>query len=324
MDGALVFGTAATPNEVGLVGEFSAAVGGQGVIRVDWAWPLFFPDSWQGGVGDLPDGNPRTQWRLMADWIRLTLSRAVAGVHPSPVIAWVPPLTATAEEWLTRQFSFYTRRLGIWRLTGQEAVETLLTEWSAFVQGSPSGWVDGWTPPVIRPWDSGRHPMLFKSVKKTPTADFVYLGGMLGSDRLAVQTYRIKPGGVANRNHAHSDVDECYLVWEGSGTLRIGERTIPVVAGDVVAKPSGSRLALAFEGGPDGLVVFDVEGWRHFSQTDVVIYPDHGEWYLRGPGLETACAEESLFDGTDVMAHYSERYWRDRGNSRQPRDEKSS
>lgn len=101
------------------------------------------------------------------------------------------------------------------------------------------------------------------------------------------------------------------VVWEGSGTMRCGARTVPLEAGDVVAKPAGSRLAIEFVAGPGGMTIFDIEGWRHFQQTDVVLYPDHQEWYLRGPGLEVVAPEAALLPAQALMSHYEEDYRRD-------------
>ncbi len=67
---------------------------------------------------------------------------------------------------------------------------------------------------------------------------------------------------------------------------------------------------MEFIAGPEGLNVVDIESWRHFNQTDIVRYPDHQETYLRGPGLELACADAALFPGSDITKSYRQNYIR--------------
>jgi hypothetical protein len=79
-------------------------------------------------------------------------------------------------------------------------------------------------------------------------------------------------------------------------------------------------LGLEFIAGPHGLTVWDIEGWRSFDQTDVVFYPDHREWYLRGPGLEYGCPEGALFPAPELLAQYEARYVRQADKTIRPAD----
>jgi uncharacterized cupin superfamily protein len=296
--------------------RLSELLGAGPVLRYDLAWVVMAPEMVRPHEVDLPPGNPRTRLRLLADWSRQALSLRATERPDGCLVVLCPPLTPAAAEWVERMLSFYADTVGMVRLNTQSAADHadypafLHQAWQAFLAHADSPWKDAWRAPVARPWAEDPGPVLQNAGKTTAGGRFVYLGAVLGSDRLALQTYRLRPHGRANRFHAHSDVDECYLVWEGNGTMRCGARTVPLEAGDVVAKPAGSRLAIEFVAGPEGMTIFDIEGWRDFQQTDVVLYPDHREWYLRGPGLEVVAPEAALLPAKEVMNHYEEDYRR--------------
>jgi uncharacterized cupin superfamily protein len=229
-------------------------------------------------------------------------------VRDRAVVAVVPRLSPAASEWLFGYLSLVAGRVGHLHNAAPDEVEGAAAEWQAFLAGQPSRFEDRWEPPVIRPWESSA--LLERTAKRTASGEFRYLGARIASDRLAVQTYRLHPGGHGNRQHVHSDVDECFVVLAGAGLLRTADRLVPIAAGDVIVRPSGAGLASEFIAGPEGLTVLDIEAWRHCAQTDVVTYPDHRERYLRGPGLELACPEDALFDGTSLLLAYDARYVR--------------
>jgi len=309
---------------VTLAEHLAAAVGARAPIRFDLAWALLQPDALSSEGADIPSGNPRTRMRLLLDWSRQALGQAATVSRFPCAVGLLPRLAPAAAQWVRQIVSFYADTVGICRLDHddlhdpEEAAERLAADWKAYREGSSSRWTDAWTAPIARPWAADPGPLLRKTKKTTPSGTFVYLGALLGSDRLAVQTYRLGPGGRGNRRHGHSDVDECYLVLEGGGKLDLGTRFVPLAAGDVVAKPAGSRLAFAFVAGPEGMTILDVEGWRDFHQTDVVTYPDHREWYLRGPALEVAVAEDALLPADEVLAHYDDVYVRRLDGRRDP------
>lgn len=307
---------------VQVAAELARQLGTGPAIRFDLAWVLLAPDGLGAEQADVPTGNPRTRMRLLMDWARQALGLRATAVQPSVAVVLVPPLAPAAAEWVRRTVSFYADIVGMGRLhpretkTPEVCAEELVEEWGRFTSGQPSWWKEGWWPPVARPWEEEPSALLQRTVKNTRDGIFVFLGAILGSDRLAMQTYRLSPRGRGNRRHVHSDVDECYVVWQGSGELRLGSRSVPLAAGDLVAKPAGSGLALEFVAGPEGMTVLDIEAWRSFHQTDVVAYPDHQERYLRGPGLEVACPESCLLPATELLAHYEERYIRQVDGSR--------
>lgn len=310
MDVAVIEAPTALPDTgfAQAVNRLADEMGAGRPLRFDLAWQLLLPSSLGGDAAEIPAGNPRTRMRAFLDWARETIAAAGTTLRDGTAVALAPRLSAAASEWLFGYLSLFAKRVGHLRCAGPDDLGTAAAEWQAFRDSLPSRFRDGWTPPVIRPWEPSA--LLDRTGKTTAAGQFRYLGARIPSDRLAVQTYRLRPGGHGNRLHVHSDVDECFVVLSGAGFVRTADRLVPVAAGDVVLRPSGAGLASEFIAGPDGLTVLDIEAWRHFSQTDVVAYPDHRERYLRGPGLELACPEDALFSGEALMAAYDSRYVR--------------
>ncbi|MBX5466820.1 MAG: cupin domain-containing protein [Firmicutes bacterium] len=312
----------AAASEAVAVAEALAQAWGSGrVLRLDWAWQLLAPDGVGDAAVDVPAGNPRLRLRLFSDWFRLTLGQGAQASPAGPRVAVVPRTTPAAREWICRTLSFYADAVGWCRLDAHPMpAQTLAEAYPAFLAGGAGPWEEAWWPPVARPFDpqAPEAGLWARTQKVTPDGIFVYLSAALGSDRLAAQVYRLKPHGRGNRRHSHSDVDECYAILAGSGVLDMGWRTVPVSQGDIVAKPAGGGLAFAFVAGPEGMTVLDVEGWRSFSQSDVVVYPDHAERYLRGPGLEVGVPEAALFPAREILAAYDQRYRRKPDGSRSP------
>lgn len=70
------------------------------------------------------------------------------------------------------------------------------------------------------------------------------LGPRIGADRLACMLTVVEPGHVASRLHAHSASEEIFVVLEGEGTVRIGDATHAIRAGDVIScRPGGAAAA---------------------------------------------------------------------------------
>jgi uncharacterized cupin superfamily protein len=278
------------------------------VLRFDLAWRVMCPETIDNEGADIPSGNPRTQMNLLHQWLRQTLqSQATSATN---IIALIPALKPAAEEWIRINVSFYASTVVMHPVDNHSRGSMLAEEWARFKEHKPTRWQDWWLPPLVRPWADKPMAALQNAQKRTEGADFTYLTGLLGSDRLAIQTYHIQPYKQGNRFHSHSDVDECYFILKGQGTLRVGSRSIPIGEGDFIPKPGGSGSAMEFTAGREGLTVVDIESWRRFDQTDVVRYPDHRETYLRGPGLNVACADKALFEGSEITASYDKHYVR--------------
>jgi uncharacterized cupin superfamily protein len=65
------------------------------------------------------------------------------------------------------------------------------------------------------------------------------LGERLGLTKLGLNLTQVNPGRTAYPFHSHRANDELFYVIAGEGTLRLGERRLPVKAGDVIGCPVG-------------------------------------------------------------------------------------
>jgi uncharacterized cupin superfamily protein len=67
------------------------------------------------------------------------------------------------------------------------------------------------------------------------------LAGSIGAKLLGCALTVVPPGKRAWPFHCHHVNEEMFVILEGSGVLRFGEREYPVRAGDVIAAPPGGR-----------------------------------------------------------------------------------
>lgn len=58
------------------------------------------------------------------------------------------------------------------------------------------------------------------------------------TERFFADVYCLEPG-QAQKPHAHAGSDKLYAVLEGAVTVRIGDESAPLVAGDAVLAPAG-------------------------------------------------------------------------------------
>src|SRR5437016_4104526 len=77
------------------------------------------------------------------------------------------------------------------------------------------------------------------SVRKDDQGYQRFFMPLLGPGRAFFRVEVISNGESAARYHSHSEVDEYYLILEGSGTLRYNDRDVVVKRGDLIAKRTG-------------------------------------------------------------------------------------
>jgi len=99
---------------------------------------------------------------------------------------------------------------------------------------------------------------------------FRRLGAVIGLEKLGCSVYAVAPGKRAFPRHAHSTIEELFVVLQGSGTLRHEGRDHPIRQGDVIAAPTGKAHQI---------VNTSDEELRYLAistneSTDVVLYPD--------------------------------------------------
>jgi uncharacterized cupin superfamily protein len=67
------------------------------------------------------------------------------------------------------------------------------------------------------------------------------IGVVIGAKQLGYSLAVVPPGKRAYPFHAHHVNEEMFLVLEGRGVVRIGERELPIRKGDVIAAPAGGK-----------------------------------------------------------------------------------
>ena len=110
-----------------------------------------------------------------------------------------------------------------------------------------------------------------------------YLGALAGSERIYVNIDYVKPGAKSAKYHSHSLTEEFFLVLRGKGSVRIGDRTVPVKQGDFVAKPAGRAIAHQFIN--DGDEVLEILDCGTTEKNDVIEYPDEDVLVVKEKGL---------------------------------------
>lgn len=106
-----------------------------------------------------------------------------------------------------------------------------------------------------------------------------YLGKAGGGEKLYANIDRVVPGGSSCKFHSHSKQEEFFYILRGKGTLRVGEESREVKAGDFFCKPAGKGLAHQFTNtSNDVLEILDVGS---VQPGDEVFYPDEGVTYIK-------------------------------------------
>lgn len=120
------------------------------------------------------------------------------------------------------------------------------------------------------------------------------IGSVLGLKKLGCMLHVVPPGKIAFPAHRHHGVDEMFFVLSGSGEYRLGEETLPIHAGDILAAPAGGAAHQIVNNGGDELRYVGISS---IADCDVIEYPDSGK----------VCAMAGMNDGDPSSATYSAR-----------------
>jgi uncharacterized cupin superfamily protein len=262
-------------------------------LRVDLAWPVFFESK-----SDIPEGHgarliPFTNW--LWDEIGKRAGNLNKNAKTELTLA-IPPLSMEALDFLLRLCSFWSDEL--YMKKGGTLSENL------------------WRKPVVNVFDDsaldGAEARLVSKDEDTYQRFFMPL---LGPGRAFFRVEVIKNGESAARFHSHSDVDEYYLILDGSGTLRYNGKELQVKKGDLVGKPTGpdaTSQLIADKG--EALRILDMEVWhdRPYYSKDLMLHTDFNELILRGPGWGAIVPRESMITSEDFRSHYGDGYRRNK------------
>lgn len=116
-------------------------------------------------------------------------------------------------------------------------------------------------------------PLQQRGNGKSFEAEVGSFGPAIGSTGIGCMLHVVQPGKRAFPRHAHHQIHELFIVLEGEGTYRFGEKEFPVKAGDVCAAPAGGpETAHQLVNSSD--VPLKYLGISTRAETEVVEYPD--------------------------------------------------
>jgi uncharacterized cupin superfamily protein len=117
------------------------------------------------------------------------------------------------------------------------------------------------------------------------------IGELIGAGGLGCMVTHVSPGKKAFPYHVHHNVNELFVILEGTGEYRFGDERYPIKAGDVLAAPAGKGAALAHQILNTGDTDLKYLGISDKPVSDVCEYPDSGKF-----------AVMSRFDWSDPAA----------------------
>jgi uncharacterized cupin superfamily protein len=126
----------------------------------------------------------------------------------------------------------------------------------------------------------------------------------LGLTQLGAMLHVVPAGKTAWPYHRHHGKDELFLILSGSGEYRVGERRLPIKAGDCIGAPAGGE-AHQIINSSDGELRY--LAFASHSRADVMEYPDSGKIAVviaHGNDREPM----SVFDKTGRLATVTD-YW---------------
>jgi uncharacterized cupin superfamily protein len=96
-----------------------------------------------------------------------------------------------------------------------------------------------------------------------------------GGQLLGCNLYEVPPGKKAWPFHAHHANEEAVYVLDGAGSLRIGEKTVPIRAGDYLAFLPGEATAHQILNDSDAPLRYLC--FSTMITPEIVMYPDSGK-----------------------------------------------
>ena len=123
--------------------------------------------------------------------------------------------------------------------------------------------------------------------------------GRFGMGRLGMNGRRVPPGHSACPAHTHLMADEIFVVLEGRGLFRYGDRVYEIRPGDCISCPADTGIAhqIANPATPDvtGDLVYLAIGAE--PPGDVCTYPDNGQIVIDGLDRRGFLREAGYYEG---------------------------
>ncbi len=108
---------------------------------------------------------------------------------------------------------------------------------------------------------------------------------LVGAEKLGYSMVKLPPGeNRAYPFHNHRMNEELFIVWEGNGEVRIGDRRLPIQKGDFIACPAGDALtAHQIVNTGDGELTYI--GISTMLSPEIADYPDSGKFGVLAEGF---------------------------------------
>jgi uncharacterized cupin superfamily protein len=126
---------------------------------------------------------------------------------------------------------------------------------------------------------------------------------IVGSTGLGCMLTVVPPGKRAFPFHRHHVIHEMFFILSGSGEYRLGDKTHPLRAGDVIAAPAGGEAHQIVNTGSEDLRYL---GLSTLGEVDVVDYPDSGKVAVAA-GIKNADFTTATYRGMGRIAAAD--YW---------------
>jgi uncharacterized cupin superfamily protein len=103
-------------------------------------------------------------------------------------------------------------------------------------------------------------------------------GGQIGCEQMGAMLHLVEPGKKAFPFHVHHVTEELFIILDGQGTYRFGDKEYPIRKGDVLSAPCGGpeHAHQIINSGSKPLQYLGISA--NPGKTDVVEYPDSGKF----------------------------------------------
>jgi uncharacterized cupin superfamily protein len=135
------------------------------------------------------------------------------------------------------------------------------------------------------------------------SAKLARIAPVVGSTDLGCTLTVVPPGKRAFPFHRHHVIHEMFFILSGTGEYRLGDKTHPLRAGDIIAAPAGGEAHQIVNTGSEDLRYL---GLSTLGEVDVVDYPDSGKMAVAA-GIKNADFTTATYRGMGRIAAAD--YW---------------